>query len=330
MANNERWYDIDGVSVPSVTTVLGGVVGKFGLIDWAVGQMYDHIGDWMEKPSTGNNGPAEMAAKFRAIKDELIAEREAVGYRPARIGNVVHDLVHQSIRNPGLEIGISVGLCKPHVDGELRDVFFAYELEPTEEVVKLVANCWLGWLQWRNDFSVGYEKQRERGPKNDWWVVESEIVVHTLSADAAHYAGTVDLVLESSDDMNRRYVIDIKTGSLQNDHLYQVAAYSYAYECMKLQEWCSESEDNTLRFLDEGLGGIVAGVDYPGVERGFLLQLNRNEPNSTGRRYTLKEARDWGNLYWSGFQRAFQWWEKHRSQTPGSMISVEDFNKKVW
>lgn len=328
MANNERWYDIDGVSVPSVTTVLGGVVGKFGLIDWAVGQMYDHIGDWMERPDVGNNGPLVMAAKFREIKDELIAQREDVGYRPARIGSLVHDLVHQSIRNPDLENGIGIGLNKSQVDGELRDLFFTYELEPTPEVVKQVANCWMGWLQWCQQYKVGTFPPDD-GKLRDWWITESEIVVHTLSADTAHYAGTVDLILESCHHTNRRYVLDIKTGSLQNDHLYQVAAYAYAYEVMQLQEWCSENEDNMMRFLDEGLGGVVAGVDFPGVDRGFLLQLNRNEPNSTGRRYTLKEARDWKSLYWMGFQRAFQWWEKHRSQTPGSMISVEDFNKKV-
>jgi hypothetical protein len=325
MADNERVYIIDGKEYPSVTTILGAVVAKqMFLIPWALNGQFDRIVEWLQA------NPDADPATFVAAKEDIAASRERVGFQPARIGDVVHDIIHQSIKSPDLfeksvhtlETVYNHDMEDPGWNPDLRfhtelaEMFSNHELDITEFVTErsgfgtghinalYVLNCLKAWKQWCADFSIcagGEPSDTDR-----FEVTESEKLVYDM--DEHKYAGTVDLVLTDLKYPLRQYIIDIKTGSENKDHLYQVAAYSHAFNTMS---WHQNQAATAAR-----------------VTRCFMLYLDRNLWEG-GNPYKIRESRSWEKLYETGFAPALEWWLTFKANTPGRQVKPDDFLKET-
>ena len=321
MADQERIYVIDGLDYPSVTTILGATIAKQQfLTPWAIKGYHEQVTRWLEENEAwGYHHQIDAALdqlNTDALRDELMEARDTEGYKPARIGDVVHAIISQSIHaawdgNSHLIDAVVEELGSPTnrpIGNELRMMFADKGLDMDAGPERQdVHSCLTAWQQWLNDFEVGIEGDGKR-----FSISDTERVVHhrenhdSDSPGRPLYAGTVDLILTDNQSSyhRRKYLIDIKTGSVNLDGMYQVAAYANAYNAIS----------NSQHWFMNG------SVEVPGIFRCFILQLRK-----TKGRYALKEAKNWYSLYSSGFAKANEWYISQREHTPGKQIKPADF-----
>ena len=322
MADTERWYKIGDLEYPSVTTVLGASLAKQNmLIPWAVKGYHQEIVDWIkEHPFQHPDDSME----------EIIEKRTARGLASAHVGSLAHDLISESI---GIPYGgvLSLDWCKevlgdkenpvaypkggtPWVglDEDMTNHFKHHEVYQSPENVEQVLNIVLAWEQWCQDFDVGPGHADGVEPKHTWDVAHSEKLVYFEPSKTANggkpnnrYAGTADLIIQRREHPEYKYLIDIKTGKLYNEALYQVSAYAFAY----------------AETMQKELGDGASHEHF--IQRCFLLQLHKDD--IAKERYTLKEAKDWRTLLHQGFTPCLDWFYEFKKHTPGRKISAENF-----
>ena len=313
MADNERVYVIEGKDYPSVTTILGATIAKQSfLIPWAIKGYHEQASEWLRKYTPGGFHSDET-------RDALMEARDTQGYKPARIGNIVHHIISQSIHaawdgNSKLIESVLAELDSPttsSMGNELREMFADEGLDLDSGSDHLsVSSCLSAWQQWLADFGIAGENQR-------FTISDTEKLVHHRENHVKDnygkplYAGTVDLILTDKQNPKRKYLIDIKTGTLSEDAMYQVAAYANAYNEMSV----SQHMDGVDRLKD-----IPSWSEVPSIDRCFILQLQREKS-----KYVLKEARDWYSLYRSGFAKANEWFLTQKEHTLGRQIKPSDF-----
>jgi len=316
MADNERIYVIEGEDYPSVTTILGATIAKQNiLIPWAIKGYHEQASKWL-------NANEVQGFHAEETRDALMEARDTEGYKPARIGNVVHHIISQSIHtawdgNSHLIEAVLAELDSPttsKMGNELREMFADEGLVLDSGPDHLsVSSCLSAWQQWLEDFGVAATGQGQR-----FTISDTERLVHhrenhvTDNNGKPLYAGTVDLIITDNQNPKRQYLIDLKTGSLYPDAMYQVAAYANAYNEMSV----SQHMDGVDKLKD-----IPIPVrEVPGIDRCFILQLQREKS-----KYALKEAKDWYSLYRSGFAKANEWFLTQKEHTLGRQVKPSDF-----
>ena len=319
MADIERVYVIEGEDYPSVTTILGASIAKQSfLIPWAIKGYHQQASEWIQRNKAwGFHHSIDAvidALNVDETRDALMEARDKEGYKPARIGNVVHHIISQSIHaawdgNSKLIESVLAELDSPttsNMGNELREMFADEGLVlDSGSDHRSVSSCLSAWQQWLKDFGVSANTWPATDTGQRFNICETEKLVYCKddSSDPL-YAGTVDLMLLDTKQPNRRFIIDIKTGTLNDEVMYQVAAYANAYNAISnSQHW----------FMD-------GSVEVPGIFRCFILQLRK-----TKGRYALKEAKNWYSLYSSGFAKANEWYISQREHTPGKQIKPADF-----
>jgi hypothetical protein len=355
MADNERVYVIEGEDYPSVTTILGATVAKQSfLIPWAIKGYHQQASEWIQRNKAwGFHHRIDAvidALNVDETRDALMEARDKEGYKPARIGNVVHHIISQSIHaawdgNSKLIESVLAELDSPttsNMGNELREMFADEGLVlDSGSDHRSVSSCLSAWQQWLKDFGVS----ANTGQRFNICETEKLVYCKDDSSDPL-YAGTVDLMLLDTKQPNRRFIIDIKTGTLNDEVMYQVAAYSNAFEYMALERWKDDDTQyttdpvqvlarqenhiansnserwmfSTADFWETEETPPEAMVDYPGVDRCFALQLQR-----TAGKYVLKEAKDWRTLYRSGFKKAQEWFKSQKGHSLGRQIKPNDF-----
>ena len=317
MQDSERWYVIDGEDYPSVTTVLSAVVATPFLIDWKLKLQKESIRRW--KNSSGNKRvDFEDPETSEAIDNTLgVLATHAIG-----IGNIVHDLINQTTRNPSLWDELMFSL-KDSIDesptasnplvSELRDIFesngFEYGGDKKSSTGNIdpytmpIINALEGWRAWCKDFDVSVNP--ELGTTGRFEIIESESLLYNKTDK---YAGTADFILVDNQHPEKRMIVDIKTGGLYNDYLYQVSAYAKAYESMTGQDFI-----NGVRLV---------------VSNCYVLQLKKEVPKKANR-YAFKEAASWRELYINGFKPAFDWWASQKRYSLGRQIQADKFMNNI-
>jgi len=324
MADNERIYVIEGEDYPSVTTILGATIAKQSiLIPWAIKGYHEQASKWL-------NANEVQGFHSEETRDALMDSRDTEGYKPARIGNVVHHIISQSIHagwdgNSHLIAAVLAELDSPttaNMGYELREMFADEGLDlDSGPDSSSVSSSLIAWQNWQLDFGIAATDQGQR-----FIISDTERLVHHRENHVKPdrygkplYAGTVDLILTDKQNPKRKYLIDIKTGSLYPDAMYQVAAYANAYNEMSVRQHMTDGVDE--------LGDIPSHQTLqqrwskvPAIDRCFILQLQREKG-----KYALKEAKDWIHMYDAGFAKANQWFLTQKAHTLGRQIKPSDF-----
>ena len=180
MADNERVYVIEGKDYPSVTTILGATIAKQNfLIPWAIKGYNEEVSKWVQKNKawTFNHSIDSVidALNIAETRDALMDSRDTEGYKPARIGNVVHHIISQSIHagwdgnnyliDTVLELLDSTSHMGWTATGdELVQMFedegltFDRNMNPSEmdgnSETYNVYSCLVAWQQWLKDFGL--------------------------------------------------------------------------------------------------------------------------------------------------------------------------------
>ena len=338
MADNERVYVIEGKDYPSVTTILGATIAKQNfLIPWAIKGYHEQVSKWVQKNKAWTFHHSIDAVidslNVDETRDALMEARDTTGYKPARIGNVVHAIISQSIHagwdgnnyliDTVLELLDSTSHMGWTATGdELVQMFedegltFDRNMNPSEmdgnSETYNVYSCLVAWQQWLKDFGLYHSDSNQR-----FIISDTEKLVHHrehhVKGDFGKplYAGTVDLILTDKKNPRRKYLIDIKTGTVSEDAMYQVAAYANAYNDMSVSQH--------MAGVDK-LKDIPTWGEVPSIDRCFILQLQR-----TKSKYVLKEANDWYSLYRSGFAKANEWFLTQKEHTLGRQVKPSDF-----
>ena len=324
MADNERVYVIEGKDYPSVTTILGATIAKQNfLIPWAIKGYNEEVSKWVQKNKawTFNHSIDSVidALNIDETRDALMEARDVKGYRPAKVGDVVHHIISQSIHagwdgNSTLIESVLAELDSPttsSMGNELREMFrdAGLDLDSGPDSSSVFSSL-TAWQRWLADFGIAGENQRFVISDTEKLVYHRENHVRN-SHGKPLYAGTVDLILTDKQNPRRKYLIDIKTGSLYADAMYQVAAYANAYNDISV----SQHMDGVDRVKD-----IPTWGEVPSIDRCFILQLQREKS-----KYILKEAKDWYSLYRSGFAKANEWFLTQKEHTLGRQITPSDF-----
>ena len=326
MADNERVYVIEGKDYPSVTPILGATIAKQSfLIPWAIKGYHEQASEWIQRNKAWvfhhSIDAVIDSLNLDETRDALMEARDTKGYKNARIGNVVHGIISQSVHagwdgNSKLIESVLAELDSPttsSMGNELREMFRDEGLDLDSGSDHLsVHSCLSAWQEWCKDFGVAATDQGQR-----FIISDTEKLVHHRENHVKDnygkplYAGTVDLILTDKKNPKRKYLIDIKTGKISEDAMYQVAAYANAY-----------NEMSVSRHMDgvDSLKNIPTWGEVPSIDRCFILQLQREKS-----KYVLKEARDWYSLYRSGFAKANEWFLTQKEHTLGRQIKPSDF-----
>ena len=331
MADNERVYVIEGKDYPSVTTILGATIAKQSfLIPWAIKGYHEQVSEWIQRNKAWvfhhSIDAVIDSLNVDETRDALMEARDTKGYKPARIGNIVHHIISQSIHaawdgNSKLIESVLAELDSPttsSMGNELREMFADEGLDLDSGSDHLsVSSCLSAWQHWLKDFGVSANTWPATDTSQRFIISDTEKLVHHRENHVKDnygkplYAGTVDLILTDKQNPKRKYVIDIKTGTLSEDAMYQVAAYANAYNEMSV----SQNMDGVDRVKD-----IPTWGEVPSIDRCFILQLQREKS-----KYILKEAKDWYSLYRSGFAKANEWFLTQKEHTLGRQITPSDF-----
>ena len=330
MADNERVYVIEGKDYPSVTTILGATIAKQNfLIPWGIKGYHEQVLQWVEDGLFGKwklddmphgwDKKGDIIPLLRDARDALMEARDVKGYRPAKVGDVVHHIISQSIYagwdgNSTLIESVLAELDSPttsSMGNELREMFrdAGLDLDSGPDSSSVFSSL-TAWQRWLADFGIAGENQRFVISDTEKLVYHRENHVRN-SHGKPLYAGTVDLILTDKQNPRRKYLIDIKTGSLYADAMYQVAAYANAYNDISV----SQHMDGVDRVKD-----IPTWGEVPSIDRCFILQLQREKS-----KYILKEAKDWYSLYRSGFAKANEWFLTQKEHTLGRQLTPSDF-----
>ena len=195
--NGARFYTVEGVEMPSVTTILQ-VIAKPALVKWAentakaatinaAADLYIDLG------KMANNAPQMTRAAYVASLESRLGKQRATERESAKateIGSQAHALVEWDVRK---RLGQIVG-PRPAATQAAEWAFMAFE-------------------DWAN--SVNFTP------------IFTEFTVHSMTH---RYAGTTDMLALVD---GRRVVVDIKTSRrLYAEHSMQIAAYARALEEM--------------------------------------------------------------------------------------------------
>jgi hypothetical protein len=212
MDNDERFYLIDGVEYPSVTTITNGVTNKSFLTKWAVGQYRDAVFRSMMQRGVGIplgvSGLEAVMAEAQEGADSYMGW--AVG-----VGNAVHQILHGFHERPESARLVYDDFMSDE-DGPRRDdlcqVMLDAGIDPNADK-QYVRNCVDAWFQWQDTYPQFAIAKTE------------QLVWETTNG----YAGTLDALLQGE---GKQHILDVKTGTIHKEHGMQVAAYAYAYEQM--------------------------------------------------------------------------------------------------
>ena len=180
MADNERVYVIEGKDYPSVTTILGATIAKQNfLIPWGIKGYHEQVKEWMQRNKAWvfhhNIDTVIDALKVDEIRDALMEARDTKAFKNARIGNVVHAIISQSIHSGWDGNNYLVDTVLELLDStshmgwtstgdELVQMFtdegltFDKNMNPSEmdenSETYNVYSCLVAWQQWMKDFGL--------------------------------------------------------------------------------------------------------------------------------------------------------------------------------
>lgn len=196
-ANGARFYTVEGVEMPSVTTILQ-VINKPALIKWAentskaavmeaAADLYIDLGK-MPKGSPPMTRASYVASLESRLGKQRATERESA--KATEIGSQAHALVEWHVRRM---LGQVVG-PRPAATQPAEWAFMAFE-------------------DWAN--SVNFQP------------IYTEFTTHSMTH---RYAGTADMLAMVN---GRRVVLDLKTSkSVYAEYFLQIAAYARAVDEM--------------------------------------------------------------------------------------------------
>jgi len=208
MDNDERFYLIDGVEYPSVTTIISGVTPKPFLTKWAVGQYREAVSrSLMQKVGVPVNDQG-----VGRILDEAQESADAHMGWAIGVGTTVHQILHGFNTRPETSRLAYDGFVAGNDGDDINEVMLDAGIDPVGDK-QYVQNCIDAWFAWQEKHS-------------DFNVVKSEQLVWEGTNG---YAGTLDAILDSN---GKQHVLDVKTGGIYKEHGMQVAAYAYAWEQM--------------------------------------------------------------------------------------------------
>lgn len=195
----ERFYEVEGVKMPSVTTILN-VISKPALQFWYVKMALEYIRQNHGRINEITVG--DILKEARKKPDELKEEA-------ANIGSLVHWQLEKLVKSM-IETKQSFQVDVDHFDFSGLTSRYA---KPVDEILEKVVNSTKAFVKWAA--SVKFEP------------IESELMVYSRRW---HYAGTLDCVAKIN---GKLAVIDFKSSkSYWPEMDLQVSAYRQAYQEM--------------------------------------------------------------------------------------------------